>query len=619
MTGTIPMNRIARLFRTPARRKAGARRLGLRPGLEGLESRQLLSGGVSYSDHVNFDGLTFAVVGPAGTGPQFQAGTDDGQPVQSVVGATVAVGLEVSASDFARSFKPVLYLNGDPQAGPTSSTDFVKLFTATAATATTTGNEHGEFGTDGDIEGYYAGGYHAIVGSGSQNTLYAGELTAPGGDSISNAGGVTVGVGGIALTASNLGIDTASTCADGAGRLLDQCAPDQLDRRGRHRRREHQHRRPDRHQLARRLDRHGFRPDGLPRRLPALGRDARGGLQQLEPADRPRRLDHHRGGWPARQGEWPAARRDPRRAEREQHDQDPGDRHRRRQPGEPQRLGQLDGHLHRGGDDVRAESLGVSYQAGPAATLALDGRAKLSWGSGNTAGSIDVQLGNASQGIDGLVIEDGILETLNGSIDANFSFMGLGVQVNQLTVAYQRSTQDLTIFGGAKVSNQDPDGASFKSLSAQLGTSAASPGIEVHDGTLQGVDVSVSGAFALYGVELAAEDLSVVYDASASQLALSGRVDVSLTNAIQGTVALPNGGITINTQTGAFQVNGLDLAFNASFAVVPARRGHPVPVERRQLLIPRRSGGHPAGDQRRRRWRDAHDRQRPAPGHQRWA
>ncbi len=562
MNGTHLRNRIAHLFRTPNRRRSTAKARSLRPGLEGMESRLMLTAAPTYSDHINFDGLTFAIIGNPASGPKFQAGNVNGQAVESVTGAAVAVGKLVSDADFATRFAPLLYLNGN--ADGSNSAYQVTLDTATAATPTTTGNAHGEFTTDGDIEGYYAGGYQAIFGSGHLNTLYAGELTAPGGDSISNAGGVSLGFGGVKFTASNVGLDTVNNALTLQGSATINALSTTNTQAAL--------------TANASISTSGIQLNSLSGSI-AMGTGQAVTVGPLQLSNGSLAVQYNR----AKQEFDLAGSVTLTEAKPIRPAADPtlvvhlgalNTNNTIKTPGIAiigGSLASLSGSVvststfKAGGVTFSPQNLSVSYNAGQQ-SLAIDGAAKLAWGSGASAGSVAVQLGNAAKNIDGLVIENGSLQTLNGSISSNFSFLGLTYNVDQLTVGYQRTTNEITIAGGVSVTNDDPKGATFKNLSATLGN-AASPGLVVRGGALQHLDLTVSGAFDLYGVELGADALHVVYDTTSGNLDLSGKVDVDLTSAIQGAVSLPDQGITINTRTGAFTLHNLELSFSANIGV----------------------------------------------------
>jgi hypothetical protein len=510
-----------------------------------VESRLLLTGGLSYSDHLNFDGLTFAIVGEPGSGPKFRHDTEGGRAVASIVGERVAIGKQVDYADFASRFAPLLYLNNGGNDGR-----FVKLFTGTAGT---TGTMHGEFSTDGNIQGYYAGGYQALFRGGAARTLYVGQLTSPGGSTLTNAGGATIGYGGVQLTVSNLELDvqaqtlrlrgTASIDALSNATNASVAGVVRIDTGGR----------INIDNLTGTV-RMGagqvvtagpitFSNGSLAVEYDALDQEIElAGAVSIGQAAGGTKLDVTLG---TVSGSDITV------------------------PGVTIRGGRLtglngsvrtDAVFRAGGVTFQPASLLVSYDADQS-TLELAGAASLSWGSGTSAGKVDVQLGDPGMNRDGLVIRDGALESLTGTVAADFSLLGLTFAVDRLTVGYRKATSDLTIYGGVAVSNNDPAGKTFRNLSARLGDAAA-PGIVVRGGSLESLNVSVSGAFDLHGVGLAADNLTVHYDATTNDLALSGRVEVDLTDAIEASVNLPNRGITINTRTGVFVLNGLELNFS---------------------------------------------------------
>src|SRR5438270_167371 len=101
-------------------------------------------------------------VGPHPRGPHLAPAHPTRRP-----GATVAVGKAVDDANFPKDFAPRLFLNG---ANATKATSYVELFLATQANDGTTGTDHGEFATDGDLAGLYGGAFQALFGAGETRT-----------------------------------------------------------------------------------------------------------------------------------------------------------------------------------------------------------------------------------------------------------------------------------------------------------------------------------------------------------------------------------------------------------------------------------------------------------------
>ncbi len=188
--------------------------------------------------------------------------------------------------------------------------------------------------------------------------------------------------------------------------------------------------------------------------------------------------------------------------------------------------------------------------------------------AGNTIKDIEVELGDDSTRTDGLVITDGVLESLDASVTANISVAGLTIQATDLTVQYDRSQDDFSLFGSVSVT------LAGDTFSADLGD-AQDPGIVIVNGALQSLNITgINGNLNLFSVDVEAENLSIQYDAAMSQLELSGGVGIYLSGdptsgGIGGDAELSQGGLIINTQTGALSINatnGLHLHLDVSLS-----------------------------------------------------
>jgi len=209
--------------------------------------------------------------------------------------------------------------------------------------------------------------------------------------------------------------------------------------------------------------------------------------------------------------------------------------------------------LEFGGVTFTNPTLDLSYQAA-GQQLAIIGGATI-----EVAGSrIGVHLGGNDT--DGLVLENGQLQSLTMSVEADFDLKGLHFGVHDLTIGYDRGASRFLMYGSLFVSTGG-DSPTLNHLTATLGD-ANNPGLVIVGGDLQSLNIGISGSFSLFGVTLTADDLTVQYVSSSGIVQIQGGVAVQLSNYIRGSVSLPNGGITINTQTGAVQVNGLRLEFD---------------------------------------------------------
>ena len=158
--------------------------------------------------------------------------------------------------------------------------------------------------------------------------------------------------------------------------------------------------------------------------------------------------------------------------------------------------------------------------------------------------SITATLGTAAQ--PGLDIKNGAITGVNMSVTANLSLFGVTIQPSNLTFVYDSQTSQYEIYGGLTVM------ASGQSITATLGT-AAQPGLDIKNGAITGVNMSVTANLSLFGLTLMPTDLTFVYDAANSQYEIYGDLTVSVSSqtvtANLGTQALPglviqNGSIT---------------------------------------------------------------------------
>ncbi len=203
---------------------------------------------------------------------------------------------------------------------------------------------------------------------------------------------------------------------------------------------------------------------------------------------------------------------------------------------------------------IYASSGGVeSYTITGAAHFALSGN------------SIQVTFGGSPTS-QGLRIENGQLQSLDMTVSANFHLLGIDIGVQSLTVNYVASPEKFTMYGSLTVSA----GGTLNNITAQLGN-AGSPGITIVGGQLIYLNIGLTGSFSLFGLVIAPKNLTVQYDANANELQITGAVSVKVTNQIKGEANFPNGGITINTSTGAVDVDGLEIKFDVALGMFQVR------------------------------------------------
>ena len=217
-----------------------------------------------------------------------------------------------------------------------------------------------------------------------------------------------------------------------------------------------------------------------------------------------------------------------------------------------------------GGLTIQTTGLDVDYTASTD-TYDISGTASLSIPDGS---NISIQLGDstANPAVPGLEIVNGTLEGFDASVTANFNMLGLSVAVTDLTVVYAAPTTSdphslFEVYGSFTVSTATK---SLNGLGATLGDSS-DPGLVFQDGNLQSLNIGITGSIAVGPTSLTFNDLTVSYVVSSGVLQITGGATLDLSPTISGGINLPDGGLTINTSTGAIEVNGLEVTLSATF------------------------------------------------------
>lgn len=170
---------------------------------------------------------------------------------------------------------------------------------------------------------------------------------------------------------------------------------------------------------------------------------------------------------------------------------------------------------------------------------------------------VDVTLGSA--GTPGLVIQNGALISLIGSVTSNIQIGGLMLMTKDLTVNWSAGG-DVTITGEASLMYDN------QSIDLSLGSTDASgnqAGIDFNPSTgqLDALNATVNSDIEIAGITLKAEDLSIQYAAADATLTISGSASFEMDDdggdmPIQSVeVSLGTSGtdgLVINTMSGAF-------------------------------------------------------------------
>ena len=207
---------------------------------------------------------------------------------------------------------------------------------------------------------------------------------------------------------------------------------------------------------------------------------------------------------------------------------------------------------------IATKALTFEYEAADS-SFEVSGTASFSL-AGST---VSITLGNGSTtNPGGLVIEGGQLDSLDASVTGGFDLLGIDLQANGLGLNYEAATAEFALYGGVSLTS------SFLNFSTTLGTEQ-DPGILIEGGQLQSLDISVSGGFSLFGFQVQANGLTVQYSKSTNELELSGGIMLDFTSVFEVSAAISQGGLLINTQTGALSIPSTGLQITASATLGP--------------------------------------------------
>jgi hypothetical protein len=208
----------------------------------------------------------------------------------------------------------------------------------------------------------------------------------------------------------------------------------------------------------------------------------------------------------------------------------------------------ISGSFSLGQLSVKSDGVRVIYAAATAAsqqTFTISGNADFQL-KGNTV-NIDVKTAQ---------IVGGTLQSFTGSVTSDIHLLGMTLTTKDLTVAYSASQNEVDIYG--EIAFTAGKGETLNGLDATLGTDAK-PGLQIIGGKLSFMDVTLNGGFHLAGLSVAPKDLEVTYDSVHNVVQLQGSLDIQMGSHLDVSATLDHGGITINTSTGAVQLNGLDI------------------------------------------------------------
>jgi Ca2+-binding RTX toxin-like protein len=188
----------------------------------------------------------------------------------------------------------------------------------------------------------------------------------------------------------------------------------------------------------------------------------------------------------------------------------------------------------------------------------ISGAADFFYVSAKTSAQFRVTLGTKKD--PGLVIKDGVVESFIMSITGEFTLFKLEMQAKGVTVAYNRENQEYAIFGDILLSTAKQGKTQvIKNMKVSLGSSKDKSGIRIVSGSVENVDISLSGDINLFGITASPEKLRVRYSSAENQVRITGGIKVTLAKGLVLQASLPGKGLLINTQTGDVEVRGIRL------------------------------------------------------------
>ncbi len=131
----------------------------------------------------------------------------------------------------------------------------------------------------------------------------------------------------------------------------------------------------------------------------------------------------------------------------------------------------------------------------------------------------DGRLGDAEN--PGVAIVNGSVQHINLGVTANFDLHGLTFAPKRLTFEWDKQRDLYLIYGDVLVAVESD------SINAQLGDQA-DPGIEIINGVVDHINLSVTADFHMKGLQIAPQDLTLEWDKNANKYVFYGEIDVNL-------------------------------------------------------------------------------------------
>ena len=197
---------------------------------------------------------------------------------------------------------------------------------------------------------------------------------------------------------------------------------------------------------------------------------------------------------------------------------------------------------------------GSQFNLSGAADVSITGIASLSVVFGHTAANGSVT--------PGLSLSGGALQSLDMTVDGEFSVAGVTITATDLQVTYSAASSQFNLAGAAAVSI-----SGLGSISVSFGHTAAgggvTPGLVVSSGSLQSLDMTVNGEFSVARVTISATVLEITYSAASSQFSLQGGAGVLITGLAGLSVSFghtaTNGSVTPGLIVSSGSLQALDM------------------------------------------------------------
>ncbi len=166
-----------------------------------------------------------------------------------------------------------------------------------------------------------------------------------------------------------------------------------------------------------------------------------------------------------------------------------------------------------------------------------------------------VTVGDTSKKIPGLEIKDGKLASLDFTVteDSTFKLNGLTIDPKDLSFQYHQDSKGNNIYD---MSGDLSIATTTESIEVALGDSSKKiPGLVIGNGKIDTLLISFTDSLTLGGIQFDTKDLSLEYTADSSTYVIQG--SASIPEIFDATVSFPGKGITIDGDTGQWELDGI--------------------------------------------------------------